>query len=116
MTATGPDLLLVVTSMALITYVLRAAPLLVPGTDRLPRPMIEYLRLVAPAMLAALAAVSVTVSLAADGAGAPSLRIGVELLAILLAGGIVAARQSLLTALVAAVLLAALARLLGVAS
>jgi branched-subunit amino acid transport protein len=111
----GPELLLVVLSMAVITYLLRAAPLLVPGAERLPESMTEYLRLVAPAMLAALAAVTVAVS-QPPGAGEPSFWIGVEWLAVLLAGGIVAVGRSLLTALVAAVLLVALARLLGVAS
>jgi branched-subunit amino acid transport protein len=117
-TGAGPELLLAVISMAVVTYLLRAGPLLLPGSDRLPRPVIEYLGLVAPAMLAGLAAVGVAVSLSPDANGVrvPSLRIGVEWLSILLAGGIVAVRGSLLLALIAAVTLVALARLLGVAS
>ena len=38
------------------TYPSRAVPLLAPGLERLPRQAFDYLRLVAPAILAALAA------------------------------------------------------------
>ncbi len=43
------------------TYVARALPMLVPGIDRLPPVVLEYLRLIGPAVLGAIAAASVFV-------------------------------------------------------
>ena len=43
------------------TYAARALPMLVPGIDRLPPPVLEYLRLIGPAVLGAIAAASVFV-------------------------------------------------------
>ena len=53
--------------MGLVTYPSRALPLLAPGVERLPPAALEYLRLVGPAVLAALAAVSTMVVTADDG-------------------------------------------------
>ena len=47
--------------MGLVTYPWRAVPLLVPGIHRLPARLQDYLRLVGPAVLAALAAVNTMV-------------------------------------------------------
>ena len=47
--------------MFLVTYPTRALGLLTPGLERLPRPALDYLQLVGPAVLAALAAVCVMV-------------------------------------------------------
>lgn len=43
------------------TYAARALPMLVPGADRLPPAVLEYLRLIGPAVLGAIAAASVFV-------------------------------------------------------
>jgi len=43
------------------TYAARALPMLVPGIDRLPPAVLEYLRLIGPAVLGAIAAASVFV-------------------------------------------------------
>ena len=66
--------------MAAVTYPARAIPLLAPGVDRLPPVVLEYLRLIGPATLAALAVTSVLVVV--DAEGARSLRPGVETLAV----------------------------------
>ncbi|MEO8207720.1 MAG: AzlD domain-containing protein [Chloroflexota bacterium] len=99
--------------MAAATYPWRAVPLLVPAVHRLPRAAQEYLRLVGPAVLAALAAVNAMVAI--DSTRHPSLHVGIEWPAIALCVLIVAARRGLLLGLVAAAGLAALARALGLA-
>jgi branched-subunit amino acid transport protein len=96
--------------MAAVTYPSRAIPLLVPGFERLPAFVHAYLRLVGPAMLAALAAVGVLFT-----AGQPGIRIGVELIAVIACIAIVAWRGSLLIGLIVAVALVAMARGLGAA-
>jgi branched-subunit amino acid transport protein len=100
--------------MGLATYPWRAVPLVAPGIDRLPPTVQAYLRLVGPAVLAALAAVSVTVVLDADRH--PSLRVGAEWLAVALCVGVVAARRSLLVGLLVAAGLMALLRAAGLAT
>jgi branched-subunit amino acid transport protein len=100
--------------MGLVTYPWRAIPLLAPGIDRLAPPIREYLRLVGPAMLGALAAVSVSVML--DAERRPSLHVGVEWLAVLLCVAAVAARRGLLTGLVLAAGLVAVLRAMGLAA
>ena len=71
---TGPraamttDLVLLALLMGAVTYPWRAVPLLAPGFDRLPPLVLEYLRLVGPAVLAALAAVAILVVTEASGA------------------------------------------------
>ncbi len=107
------ELVLLAVLMGLVTYPTRAIPLLVPGVERLPRPAVAYLRLVGPAVLAALAAVNVMVALDADRT--PSFHIGFEWLAVVLCSAIVAARRSLLLGLVVAAGLMALLRAIDVA-
>ena len=99
--------------MAAATYPWRAVPLLVPGVQRLPRVVHDYLRLVGPAVLAALAIVNTAV--AVDAARHPSLNVGVEWLAVGLCVLIVASRRGLLLGLVGGAALAALTRAAGLA-
>lgn len=107
------ELVLLAVFMGLATYPTRAIPLLVPGIERLPRQAVAYLRLVGPAVLAALAAVNVMVAIDADRT--PSFQIGYEWLAVLLCSAIVAAKRSLLLGLVVAAGLMALLRAIDVA-
>jgi len=51
------------------TYAARALPMLVPGIDRLPPAVLEYLRLIGPAVLGAIAAASVFVQEGAFAVG-----------------------------------------------
>jgi branched-subunit amino acid transport protein len=115
MTETATPTLAIVVAMAAVTYLLRVGPLLGTHAERIPRVAIEYLRLVAPAILAALAAVNVAVLVRTESTGAriPSFQIGIEWLAVLLCVAVVAVRRSLILGLVAAVLVAALGRLAG---
>ena len=99
--------------MGLVTYPFRAIPMLAPGFDRLPEGVRLYLRLVGPAVLAALAAVNTMVG--KDAAGGPSFHIGIEWVAVGLCVGIVAMRRSLLIGLLLAAGLMALARATGFA-
>ncbi len=99
--------------MGAVTYPSRAVPLLMPGFDRLPPAVDEYLRLIGPAILATLAAVNVLVLV--DDAGSSRFRLGIEVLAVVVCVAVVAWRRSLLPGLIAAVVLVALARALGVA-
>jgi branched-subunit amino acid transport protein len=99
--------------MALGTYPLRALPLLVPGMQRLPDPAATYLRLVGPAILAGLAAVSVAVG---TSAGQNVLRVGPEWLSVAVCVVIVAWRRNLLLGLLLAAALLAVLRGLGLAS
>lgn len=99
--------------MGAVTYPWRAVPLLAPGLHRLPAGIREYVRLVGPAVLAALAAVDTVVVL--DVGRHPHVHVGIEWLAVGLSIVLVAARRGLLVGLVAAALVAALARFVGVA-
>ena len=92
------------------TYPSRAVPLLAPGIERLPAKVLEYLRLVGPACLAALAA-SNTVLLV-DQARQTRLQLGIEAVAVVLCIAVVAWRRSLLLGLVTAVVLLAATRAL----
>jgi branched-subunit amino acid transport protein len=100
--------------MGLVTYPSRALPLLAPGIERLPRVAMVYLRLVGPAVLAALAAVNVMV-ITPDG-GSPTFHVGIEWLALALCAALTAWRRNLLVGLVGAVILVAVSRALGIAS
>src|SRR5690349_12883428 len=100
--------------MGLATYPFRAIPLLAPGFDRLPERLRLYLRLVGPAVLAALAAVDTVVL--KNQEGRPTFHIGIEWLAVGLCIGIVGMRRSLLIGLVAAAALVAVARASGFAA
>jgi branched-subunit amino acid transport protein len=99
--------------MGLATYPWRAIPLLAPGLHRLPAPIQLYLRLVGPAVLAALAAVDTMVVL--DAARHPSFHIGPEWIAVALCVALVALKRSLLVGLVLAAALIAILRALGMA-
>jgi branched-subunit amino acid transport protein len=106
--------LLVVLALLLFaaTYPSRALPLLAPGFERLPRPFFTYLRLVGPAILAALAAVNVMV-VTIDGR--PTFHVGIEWLAVAVCLALTIWRRNLLIGLVAAVALTALTRAAGLA-
>ncbi|HMJ80614.1 MAG TPA: AzlD domain-containing protein [Candidatus Dormibacteraeota bacterium] len=108
------DLVWLALLMGAVTYPSRALPLLMPGVERLPRWVLDYLRLVGPAVLAALAAVNVMVASGTDGRA--SLHVGVEWLAVLLCVAVVAWRRNLLLGILAAVLLTAAARAIGLAA
>jgi len=99
--------------MGLATYPWRAIPLLAPGVERLPARVLDYLRLVGPAMLAALATVGVAVAL--DGERHPSFHVGAEWLAVALCAVIVWRFRNLLVGLVLAAGLMAVLRATGVA-
>ena len=99
--------------MGLVTYPSRALPLLAPGIERLPPIALEYLRLVGPAVLAALAAVAVMV--VTDAAGTPSFHVGIEWFAVVVSGALTYWRRNLFVGLLAGVVLVAVARALGLA-
>ena len=94
--------------MGLVTYPFRAVPMLAPGFDRLPANVRLYLRLVGPAVLAALAATNTMV--AKDASGAPAFHVGLEWVAVGLCLVIVGLRKSLLLGLLVAAGLMAVAR------
>ena len=94
-----------------VTYPSRAIPLLAPGIERLPPRALLYLRLVGPAVLAAIAATQTLVIVGDDGSR--SLTFGVEALGVLLCLVIVWWRRNLLLGILAAVALVAVARALG---
>ena len=100
--------------MGLATYPWRAVPLLAPGINRLPAPIQLHLRLVGPAVLAALAAVDTMVILGPDRH--PSFHIGAEWLAVALCVLVVALRRSLFVGLVLAAALIAILRANGFAT
>jgi branched-subunit amino acid transport protein len=99
--------------MGLVTYPARAIPLLAPGLDRLPAAARSYIRLVAPAILSALAVVSTAVR--SDAAGHASLHIGAEWLAVGLCIAFVAWRRNLLVGLLLAAGSLAILRATGLA-
>jgi branched-subunit amino acid transport protein len=106
------DLIPLAILMGLVTYPSRAIPLLVSHFGRLPAPALAYLRLVGPAVLAALAAVNtiVVVQTDPDGPRVPTFHVGIEWLAVVSCLVIVAWRKNLLLGIVAAVVLVAVAR------
>ena len=97
--------------MGLVTWPARALPLLAPRIDRLPPRVLDYLRLVGPSVLAALAAVNVMIVL--DAARRPAFHVGVEWVAVGICVVLVAWRRNLLLGLVAAVALTAGLRAAG---
>ena len=106
------DLVLLAVLMFGATYPSRALGLLTPVVDRLPRIAIDYLQLVGPAILAAIAAVGVMVVTDSDGSSA--FRIGIEWLAVLACIAITAWRRNLLLGLIVAVAIVAIARAIGI--
>jgi branched-subunit amino acid transport protein len=97
--------------MFAVTYPSRAVGMLTPGMDRLPKIAFDYLQLVGPAVLAALAAVTVMVVVGADGA--PVFHVGIEWLGVIACLAIVLRWRNLLLGLVAAVAIVAIGRAAG---
>lgn len=108
------DLVLLAVLMFLVTYPSRALGILTPGLERLPRPALDYLQLVGPAVLAALAGVGVLVDV--DAAGHSTFHVGIEAVAVVACLGVVAWRRNLLLGLIVAVAIVAIARFTGLAA
>ncbi len=108
------DLIPLAFLMFLVTYPSRALGLLTPWLDRLPRIGFDYLQLVGPAILAALAAVSVMVVVSDEGT--PMFHVGVEWIAVLACLAVTAWRRNLLMGLIVAVAIVVIARNLGLAA
>ena len=104
------ELVLLALLMGAVTYPSRALPLLAPGIERLPSWALDYLQLVGPAVLAALAAVNVMV-VTVDGGQA--FHVGVEWLAVIGAIVLMAWRRNLFLGLAFGVVLVAVARAIG---
>jgi branched-subunit amino acid transport protein len=97
------DLVPLAVLMFAVTYPSRAIGLLNPAIERLPRRALEYLQLVGPAVLAALAAVNVMVT-TTDGRSA--FIVGLPWVAVVACIAIVAWRRSLFLGLLVAVAIA----------
>lgn len=108
------ELVLLAALMLAVTYPSRAIGILTPGLDRLPQPALEYLQLVGPAVLSAIAAVTVMVLVDADGQ--PTFYAGIEWVAVFACLAITAWRRNLLFGLIAAVLITVIARETGLAA
>lgn len=108
------ELVLLAVAMFAATYPSRALGLLTPGLERLPRSALDYLQLVGPAVLAAIAAVEVMVRV--DTAGAAGFHVGIEWAGVLACLVVTAWRRNLLIGLVVAVAIVAVARALGIAA
>lgn len=106
------DLVLLFAAMGLATYALRAGPLLVAVPAGMLRRANPYLRLVAPAVLSALAAIATLVVV--DG-GQAQVRLSVDVAAVVLGVLVVARRGNLALGIIAGVACAALGRALAVA-
>jgi branched-subunit amino acid transport protein len=107
------ELVVLAVLMFLVTYPSRAVGLLAPGMDRLPTLALDYLQLVGPAVLTALAVASVMVVVGDDGA--PAFHVGIEWVAVFVSLVIVARRGNLSLGLIAAVAIVAIARAAGLA-
>jgi branched-subunit amino acid transport protein len=99
--------------MGLVTYPSRVLPLLASGIERLPPAALEYLRLVGPAVLAALAVVNIVV--VTTDAGAPAFHVGIEWAAVAICAALTSWRRNLFIGLIGGVVLVAIARELGLA-
>jgi branched-subunit amino acid transport protein len=108
------SLILLAILMWAVTYPTRAVGLLAPAFDRLPRVVFDYLQLVGPAVLAALAATGVMVR--ENAAGQSVFYVGVEWIAVLVCLVVTAWRKNLLFGLLAAVALVVVARATGLAA
>ncbi len=108
------NLIVLAILMFSVTYPVRAIGLLSPGLDRLPKMAFEYLQLVGPAVLAALAVV--TVMVVVDTNGRPGFHIGIEWVAVFVCLALVARTRNLFLGLVVAVAIVAIARATGVAA
>lgn len=85
------------------TYAARALPMLVLGIDRLPPVVLEYLRLIGPAVLGAIAAASVFVQ-------AGAFVVGPEAVAVFAGAAVGRWRGNLLLGMVVSVLVALMLR------
>jgi branched-subunit amino acid transport protein len=94
--------------MAAVTYPFRALPLFAPTKDRLPPVFQRYLRLVGPAILAALAAGNT--AFAEDAAGRNSFHLGIEWIAVALAVLLIVLRGNVFIGILAAAVLVAFGR------
>lgn len=108
------DLVLLAVLMFAVTYPSRALGLLTPGLERLPKPALDYLQLVGPAVLTAIAAVEVLVGTTDDGT--PYVNVTVTLVAVAACLLVVVWRRNLLLGLLVAVAITAGARALGFAA
>ena len=105
------QLVLLALLMLVVTYPSRALGLLAPAMDRLPRRALDYLQLVGPAVLTALAAVNIMVI--ATDAG-PRFTVGLPWLAVGACLAVVAWRRNLFLGLVVAVAIAIGGRAVGI--
>jgi branched-subunit amino acid transport protein len=105
------QLVLLALLMFVVTYPSRALGLLAPAMDRLPRRALDYLQLVGPAVLTALAAVNIMVVVTDAG---PRFTVGLAWLAVGACLAIVAWRRNLFLGLVGAVAIAAAGRAIGI--
>ena len=96
--------------MLAMTYPSRAIGLLNPAIDHLPRRALDYLQLVGPAVLAALAAVNVMV---ATTDGRSTFVVGLPWLSVIACIAIVKWRRNLFLGLATAVAIAIAGRTLG---
>jgi branched-subunit amino acid transport protein len=106
------DLVPLAVLMFLVTYPSRAIGLLAPGIERLPRRALDYLQLVGPAVLAALAAVSIMVR---TGGDRPVFTVGLPWISVGVCLALVAWRRNLFVGLAAAVAIAVAGRTIGIA-
>lgn len=104
------DLVPLALLMFAVTYPSRAIGLLNPAIDRLPRRALEYLQLVGPAVLAALAAVNVMV---ATTDGRSVFVVGLPWLSVAACIGLVVWRRNLFLGLLVAVAIAIAGRAAG---
>jgi branched-subunit amino acid transport protein len=105
------DLVPLAVLMFVVTYPSRAIGLLAPGIDRLPRWAMEYLQLVGPAVLTALAAVATMVSTSGER---PAFTVGLPWLSVIACLALVAWRRNLFLGLAVAVAIAIAGRAAGV--
>jgi branched-subunit amino acid transport protein len=94
--------------MAAVTYPFRALPLFAPTKDRLPPVVQRYLRLVGPAILAALAAGNT--AFAEDAEGRNTFHLGIEWIAVAVAISLIAWRGNVFIGVLAAAVLVAVGR------
>ena len=94
--------------MAAVTYPFRALPLFAPTKDRLPPIVQGYLRLVGPAILAALAAGNT--AFVEDAEGHNVFHLGIEWIAVALGVVLIAWRGNVFVGILAASVLVAVGR------
>jgi branched-subunit amino acid transport protein len=97
--------------MAAVTYPARAIPLLAPAFEHLPPRALEYLRLVGPAVLGAIAASQTLLITGVDGRA--TVHVGIDAIAVAACIAIVTWRRNLFLGLLVAVALVAILRAAG---